>query len=206
MTQNNLYNFEKWNDWNQSGGPNYPHDKVIQFCLRNYPPQIRNLTRVLDLGCGTGANTWFLSREGFLVTATDISPNGIDATKRRLDQSELIAQLRVEGANEISDKAESFDLVICVGVLEAVGASVAKEVFEKVSRVLKTGGNAFFLFASNEDFRIGPATNYNLYGYSETEVLSLLPAGFRSVLLDQYVTTYGGGNVKQSDWILTCGK
>lgn len=26
-----------WNEWNSSSGPKYPHEKVIQFCFRNYP-------------------------------------------------------------------------------------------------------------------------------------------------------------------------
>lgn len=197
--------FGNWDEWNAAGGPNYPHCKVVQFCLRNYPREVRSSMRVLDLGCGTGANTWFLSREGFPVTATDISPQGIAATQVRLQQNDLRAQLRVEGADAISDPPESFDLMICIGVLEAVGPKVAQRIFKKVHRVLRSEGIAFFLFAASDDFRIGSATPYNLHGYTKAEAQELaLP--FSSALLDSYVTTYGGGRIKQSDWILTCRK
>ena len=128
---NKNLDIQKWDAWNDLGGPNYPHEKVVQFCLRNYPSEKRASTRVLDLGCGTGVNTWFLSREGFTVTGTDISSRAIAATKSRLDRSGLLAKLRVEGANAINDPDESFDLIICIGVIEAVGPTIAKEVFER---------------------------------------------------------------------------
>ncbi len=52
-----------WNEWNNSGGPKYPHEKVIQFVFRNYPlPISENEGRridVLDLGCGNGVHTHF---------------------------------------------------------------------------------------------------------------------------------------------------
>ena len=196
---------QKWDAWNDSGGPNYPHEKVVQFCLRNYSSEKRSSTRVLDLGCGAGVNTWFLCREGFTVTATDISPRAIAATKSRLDESGLLAELRIEGANTISDPEESFDLIICVGVIEAVGPMIAEEVFEAVYNALEFNGHAFFLFASSEDYRIGSSTCFDLYGYSKEEIQNLLPE-FSSVMLDRYISTYQNGTVTQSDWILTCRK
>ena len=202
---NKNVDIQKWDAWNDLGGPNYPHEKVVQFCLRNYPSDKRASTRVLDLGCGTGANTWFLSREGFTVTGTDISSRAIAATKSRLDRSGLLAKLRVEGANAINDPDESFDLIICIGVIEAVGPTIAKEVFEGVYKALVSNGFAFFLFASSEDYRIGESTCYNLHGYSKEEVQNLLPE-FRSVMLDRYMSTYENGTVTQCDWMLTCRK
>lgn len=195
----------KWDEWNQAGGPNYPHGKVIQFCLRKYPREMRSSVRVLDLGCGTGANTWFLAREGFSVTATDISPQAIAATQSRLDRSDLSARLRIESADAISDPPESFDLVICIGVLEATGPEIARRTLTGIHRVLAPKGSAFLLFAADGDFRVGSATPYSLHGYSEAEVRDLSSI-FDSALLDRYVTTYEGGRIMQLDWILTCGK
>src|SRR2546426_7636787 len=54
-----------WNTWNASGGPKYPHEKVIQYCFRNFPPEQRSSVRALDVGCGGGVHTAFLAAEGF---------------------------------------------------------------------------------------------------------------------------------------------
>lgn len=196
---------EKWDEWNNSGGPNYPHEKVVQFCLRKFAYDVRRRTRTLDLGCGTGINTWFLCREGFQVTATDISQRAIEASKNRLEKSCLAAELRVESADEIDEPDESFELIICVGVLEATGPQISKKIFEECRRVLTAKGTGFFIFASDEDYRVGSATPYNLYGYSYDEIGDMLP-NFGSVMFDRYVTTYENGALTQSDWILTCRK
>ena len=44
----------------------YPGEDLIRFIARNfYSRQIRRDTRILEVGCGPGANLWFLAREGF---------------------------------------------------------------------------------------------------------------------------------------------
>lgn len=44
----------------------YPSEHVIRFVARNfYGVQNRDCVRILDFGCGAGAHTWYLVREGF---------------------------------------------------------------------------------------------------------------------------------------------
>jgi 2-polyprenyl-3-methyl-5-hydroxy-6-metoxy-1,4-benzoquinol methylase len=74
-----------WNHWNESGGPKYPHEKVVQFCFRNYPPEIRKGIRALDLGCGSGVHTIFLVEEGFDVTGINLSEIAIKNTRKKLN-------------------------------------------------------------------------------------------------------------------------
>ncbi|NEO67393.1 MAG: class I SAM-dependent methyltransferase, partial [Moorea sp. SIO4G2] len=90
---------EIWNIWNESGGPKYPQEKVIQFCFRRFYPEIRSETKVLDLGCGSGVHCIFLAREGFQVTGTDISEIGVANTKEKLITLGLKADIYVEAAD-----------------------------------------------------------------------------------------------------------
>src|SRR4051812_10528508 len=43
--------------------------------------------RALELGCGTGANAVWLAREGFDVTAVDISPLAVAEARRRAEEA-----------------------------------------------------------------------------------------------------------------------
>ena len=44
----------------------YPSEHVIRFVTRNYySAENRRAIKILDFGCGQGAHTWYLSREGF---------------------------------------------------------------------------------------------------------------------------------------------
>lgn len=49
----------------------YPSETVIRFIARNYYKTEREKIKILDFGCGAGAHTWYLAREGFDVYAFD---------------------------------------------------------------------------------------------------------------------------------------
>jgi cyclopropane fatty-acyl-phospholipid synthase-like methyltransferase len=197
---------QKWEMWNRSRAPNYPHEKVIQFCLRAYPPEIRKGTVALDLGCGSGANSWFLAREGFVVVATDISRTGVQRTKERLGREGLQGEVRFERADSIGCHNESVDLVICVGVVEAVGPKAAVAVTAEVARVLRPGGRGLFLFAGEGDFRVQQATDLALHGFTRTEVDAMFARLFSRIFIDRYITTYENEAVMQFDWLVSVTK
>ena len=51
--------------------------------------------KVLEIGCGTGSNIWFLAREGFDVFGLDGSQTAILKTREKLDREQLSAELNV---------------------------------------------------------------------------------------------------------------
>ena len=61
----------------------YPKEELVRFIARRYygAPD-RSAVRILDLGCGYGAATWYLAREGFAVSAIDGSRVIIDLLQR----------------------------------------------------------------------------------------------------------------------------
>jgi cyclopropane fatty-acyl-phospholipid synthase-like methyltransferase len=192
-----------WDAWNQQGGPKYPHEKVIQFCFRNYLPDQRKSIRALDLGCGSGVHTVFLASEGFQVTGTDISEVGISNTRRKLDALGLQAALRVEGADVLDFPPNSFNLVICVGVYDCTGPASAKASVKQLRHVLSSGGCGLFLFASDHDVRVKGENPLSLHGFTRSEVEGIFAHDFAGVWIDRYITTYQGGQLEQNDWLVT---
>lgn len=197
---------EFWHDWNRQGGPKYPHEKVIQFCFRTYPPARRPSVRTLDLGCGGGVHTVFLVAEGFAVTATDLSQEGVAQTLKKLRSQGLSADVRVQSADVLDFPDASFDLVICVGVYEASGPAVAKSSVQRLRHVLAAGARGLFLFASDRDYRLQGENSPSLHGYSRDEVEDVFAGEFARVWIDRYVTTYQGGQLEQNDWLVTLEK
>lgn len=193
---------EKWNSWNQSGGPQYPHEKVVQFVFRNFCSEVRSQTRVLDLGCGSGVHCVFLAKEGFQVTGTDLSEIGISNTQQKLEILNLKAELRIEAADELSFPPNSFDSVICMSVYDCAGPHVAQASIHKLNTLLAKGGRGLFLFASDRDFRVQDP-QIGLYGYSPEEVEALFKDHFSKVWIDRYITTYKSGAIEQNDWLIT---
>jgi 2-polyprenyl-3-methyl-5-hydroxy-6-metoxy-1,4-benzoquinol methylase len=70
---------------NQSWGK-YPGEELIRFVARNYygVPD-RSSVRLLEVGCGPGANLWFCAREGFTVHGVDGAHTAVMQARRRLD-------------------------------------------------------------------------------------------------------------------------
>ena len=71
----------------------YPQEYVIRFVARNYYNRDRKSVKILDFGCGQGANTWYLAREGFDTYAFDGSENAVLKCSERLKNEGLTADI-----------------------------------------------------------------------------------------------------------------
>jgi SAM-dependent methyltransferase len=99
--------------------------------------------RVLDLGCGTGADSVLLAARGADVSAVDISPELLTLASQRaaLDgQAERIVTL-CGSTHDIPVPDASIDLVFGNAVLHHVDLALTAR---EVRRVLKPGGRAIF--------------------------------------------------------------
>lgn len=191
-----------WEDWNSGGGPRYPHEKVVQFCFRNYPAAVRPQTRALDLGCGGGVHTLFLATEGFAVTACDISENGVRCTREALRARGLPGEVTVCPMQDISYPPHSFDLILCVAVLGAAGPEAAAGALDRLTAICRPGARAFFLFEADDDFHAGP-NEQEIHGFSRAEVEDLFLPRFPKVWIDEHTSTYENGRLFQKDWLVT---
>jgi 2-polyprenyl-6-hydroxyphenyl methylase/3-demethylubiquinone-9 3-methyltransferase len=91
---------------------------------------------VLDLGCGNGALTAALQREGFSMTGMDASESGIAVASRSFPEipfahSNLAAPLPTESR-------QSFDAVIAVEVIEHL--LLPRQLFQRAKEALRPGG------------------------------------------------------------------
>ena len=74
----------------------YPPEHLVRFVAGNfYGAPNRGAVHLLEIGCGPGANVWFMAREGFTVSAIDGSPTAISLAGERLASEGLTADLRV---------------------------------------------------------------------------------------------------------------
>src|SRR4051794_13543876 len=97
----------------------YPAEPVIRALARAFPDRSRP-PRALDLGCGPGANTWFLAREGFRTSGIDGSAAAIAQNRARLASEGLEADLRTgDFTVELPWPAASFDAVVDAAALYA---------------------------------------------------------------------------------------
>lgn len=126
----------------------YPPEDLVRFMGRHYKHAQKDAVRVLEVGCGPGANIWFLHREGFAVSAIDISPTGIDLAGERL-RTENRGLNTVEPDLKVGNFAvlpwpdNHFDVVVDIFSLCANTVPVISQVVSEITRVLKPGGQLY---------------------------------------------------------------
>ena len=95
---------------------------------------------ILEIGCGTGKNTVFLSRIGMNVHAIDFSQGMIDKAKEKIQARNVKFSVADLTKSWPCDDAE-FDLVVCNLVLEHI--EDLSFIFSEAARVLQNKGRFF---------------------------------------------------------------
>src|ERR1700719_261331 len=83
------------------------------------PPCLKGI-RILDIGCGGGILSEPLARLGAEVVGADPSTHNIEAAKLHAERGGLTIDYRVTAAETLADGGERFDVVLAMGVGEAV--------------------------------------------------------------------------------------
>jgi 2-polyprenyl-6-hydroxyphenyl methylase/3-demethylubiquinone-9 3-methyltransferase len=99
-------------------------------------------TRVLDVGCGGGFTTEYLTERGAVVSGVDPSVKLVGAARKHAEDTGKKIDYQVGTGEELPYPDNTFDIVTCVDVLEHV-ASPATSVRE-IHRVLKPGGRFLY--------------------------------------------------------------
>ncbi len=101
--------------------------------------------KVLEIGCGMGLHTELMARAGADVTALDISPKSVAATRARLGLKGLAADVREVDAETIGYQDE-FDLIWSWGVIHH--SSRTGRVLRNLYNALKPGAQLRFMVYS----------------------------------------------------------
>ena len=129
----------KNSDWGK-----YPGEELIRFIARNfYDEPNRKDIRILEVGCGIGANLWFLAREGFNTYGIDGSQIAIEQAKSYLAGEGLVADIQKGDAMYLPYPDLTFDAVIDVECIYANSLVDSEKILNEVYRVLKPDGAIF---------------------------------------------------------------
>jgi SAM-dependent methyltransferase len=100
---------------------------------------------ILELGCGTGNDAARLAREGYVLTAIDLSAQAIEQAREKFGSS--ISFLVADMARPLPFPDGRFDAVMSNVALHMFPDGVTRAVFAEVARVVRPDG--VFLFHVN---------------------------------------------------------
>lgn len=136
------------------GEPEPVVEKIPQFILSG---------NALDIGAGEGRHSLYLGRNGFEVTAIDLSEKGISKLKSAADSEGLKVKTMVGDVEDVPLNQE-YEVVVSSFMLHHLPRDRALSLIEQIKQQTKVGGvNAITAFTKQGDFyRKNPETS-NFY-------------------------------------------
>jgi SAM-dependent methyltransferase len=125
--------------------------------------------RVLDVGCGTGDNLRYILRDGASFFGLEYAERTAQVARRLLGERAVID---VGSATAIPHDSASFDLVLCIEVLEHLADD--ELALHEIARVLKPGGALILSLPYRRWFPYYFTAMGHFRHYTRTEVESLL--------------------------------
>lgn len=163
--------------------PKLPYIHEVTRKLKKY-----RVKKVLDLGCGSGWLSVFISKYNFDVTGIDIAKPAIDLGKQWAKEDNVTVNFLVADLLDLPFKEGAFDAIVCNSVLEHFRTDQAKILLKKIHKILINEGFLFGCFdkvgsGKGEYFELPDSTHVYtdtmrkgmmLRDYSDEEIKELL--------------------------------
>ena len=109
-------------------------------------------TEVLDLGCGAGNDTLYLTERGFKVIACDYSEVALNHLKEQLKD---VKTMQLDISQPLPFKENTFDLIIADLSLHYFDKKTTIEIMKEIRRILKPNGHLLARVNSIADKNFG---------------------------------------------------
>ncbi|MDD5249248.1 MAG: class I SAM-dependent methyltransferase [Rhodocyclaceae bacterium] len=204
---------------NQSWGK-YPGEELIRFVARNfYHHQDRDQIKILEVGCGPGANLWFMAREGFSVYGIDGSQAAISQALERLglECPGWLGQLHCGDIRNLPFADGMFDAVIDNEAVYCNDYDTSKAIYFEMARVTKAGGKFYSRTFASESWgdqtgkavghnawvaADGPLANKGFSRFTKREELPDLIQGFNITEVELLMRTYNNEANQIREWLV----
>lgn len=121
-------------------------DKLCYRVLELLPPV--KPVRLLDVGCGEGRNAVFFAKNGYCVTALDISESGLEKTKRLADNHNVSVNILRADLNDFRLDI-AFDVIFSSGAFHYIRPEYRADITQNYQDHTSEGGmNVFNVFVS----------------------------------------------------------
>ena len=211
----------KENEWGK-----YPPEELVRFIARNYYsyPNRKDI-KILVVGSGTGANLWYLTKEGFGVTGIDGSRVGVERAKKRLKEESLVVNIETGDVVALPFADNSFDCAIDNECIYANSYEDSRKIMSEIHRILKPKGKFFsktFMagtYGDGKGKKIEGEKNtyielcegalrkgYGIIRFTDEEEIKDLYKDFNIESIDYVIRSEQNRKYEVKEWIIICSK
>lgn len=215
-----------WEDIYRTRGYNrYPSEEVIGFVLRNFRDvPNRKQVKILEIGCGQGANLWFIAREGYETYGIDASETSIEMSRKVMTEEKLTADLKIGDVSDLSSYYDGlkFDAIIDMGCLQHNPLKSSKRILGQAYSLLKPGGKMFSRMMqagtygdgmgtpaglkAYKDINEGPLMGWGFIQLCEIDDLNYLFSDFKDVNIEESIRSVNSRKNYAKRWVIVATK
>ena len=201
----------------------YPNEDIIRFVARNfYKVENRSKIKILEVGSGTGANLWYISRECFSCFGLEGSDSGVARSISRLNEEvpNWSGAITQGDFTSLPYGDGMFDAVIDNEAIYCNSFENSEKAYSEIYRVLKNGGQLYTRAFTTDTtgYKSGKEIGYNRYitqdgplkdrgpvrFSSEKDIRDLLNL-FNIIEFDCITRVYGDSDIV-SEWSVIASK
>lgn len=135
-------------------------------------PPVKPL-KVLDIGCGEGKDAVFLARNGYIVTAFDLSETGIEKGKKLAEKCNTYVDFFKADITDFR-ATEYYDIIFSSGVYHFIKPEIRKEITANLKEYTnKSGIHAINVFVDKPFVKIPPDKDANRFRWKSGELFML---------------------------------
>ncbi len=136
-----------WEDiYKKKNWGKYPNEELIKFIARNFYSNLsRSKIKILEIGCGPGANMWYMGREKFEIHGIDGSRTAVKKCIKRLNAEvkDWKGKIQVGDIVNIPYPDNFFDAVVDLEAITHNSFEDSIKIYNEAFRVLKKKGKIF---------------------------------------------------------------
>jgi len=198
----------------------WPYSPLVSAVMRLTRNQKPSDISVLELGCGTGNNIWFLAEEGFRSAGIDFSSTAIEYARTRFEKLGISCDLKAGDISTLPWPDNSFDIVLDRGALTQNTYEQIRIILAETQRVLRPTGTfmAFTLKGlDHPDLKYGQLVSENTYDHFSQGVfrkvgltsffdpssITQLLSNFGNIRIQKQTIADDQGKLKDSEYRVT---
>ena len=136
-------------DWDKASYPVWLQPSEESYFIAQHWKE-KNVESILDFGCGLGRHSIFFAKQGFNVTAFDLSSKATEHLEAWAKRENVSIHVTTADMMELPFDDNSFDALFAYHVISHTDSPGIEKILQEVSRVLKLGGELYLSLCSKE--------------------------------------------------------
>lgn len=136
-------------DWNKEGSSFWLQPSEESYFVAQQWKD-KNIKHILDFGCGLGRHSIYFAKQGFDVSAFDLSEEATEHLKQWAEKEHLSVHIDHADMMSLPYQDHTFDAIFAFHVISHTDSIGVKKIIKEISRVLKGNGEIFITLCSKE--------------------------------------------------------